>query len=429
MYTRLLNIWEHFRASFWFVPSIMMFFAATSAMLLVRIDANLGKNLIETYPIMELSPPSARSILSSIVGAMVTSTGVVFSMTIVALTLASSQFGSRLVRTYRNRKSTHFTLGIFVSTSLFCILVLASIREVDGYRFVPTIAVATGIVLTVVCLATLIYYIHDISKAIEAPNVILSSAKDLDKAIDRMFPTRIGHSADNDERTLDGASEAHASDGALSNKPLLKVAGDRCGYIQGIENDSIMELAVEWELVIRLLVQPGDFVYDQCPLAEIRVVKTSNPDLARVDNDQFEQIANRLRSTLIIGADRTPTQDIRYAFNELVEVAVRALSPGINDPFTAITCVDRIQAALLTLRKRQVPSAFRLDESNQLRVIAEPVPFKECFEGSLRVIEHYADDSPLVKRRVRNAIREVEQSSFYRPGLFLSASLCLMCLI
>jgi uncharacterized membrane protein len=166
--------------------------ATVSAYLLVTLDSTTDNAIVDAFPILEMSPPAARSILSSIVGAMISATGVVFSMTIVALTLASSQFGSRLIRTYRGRKSTHFTLGIFVSTSLYCILVLACIREVEGFSFVPTLSVGVGILLTVVCLATLIYYIHDLSYAIQASSVIDKSADDLNASIKRLFPTKIG---------------------------------------------------------------------------------------------------------------------------------------------------------------------------------------------------------------------------------------------
>lgn len=144
MYTRFMNLWVDFRSSFWFVPSLLMVISAASAFFLVWFDVTYGTAVTEAYPVFEMSPPAARSILAAIVGAMVTSTGVVFSITIVALSLASSQFGSRLIRTYRNRKTTHFTLGIFVATSLYCILVMTTIREVNDFAFVPTTAVRYG---------------------------------------------------------------------------------------------------------------------------------------------------------------------------------------------------------------------------------------------------------------------------------------------
>ena len=255
MYSRLINLWDDARSSFWFVPGLMMLAATVAAFGIVQFDATVGQTLLEEYTVLNLSPPSARSILSAIVGAIVTSTGVVFSMTIVALSLASSNFGSRLIRTYRNRRSTHFTLGIFVGTSLFCILVLACIRETENYSFVPVTAVGVGILLTIICLTTLVFYIHDISNAIQAPNVIQSSALDLDRAIERLFPSQIG------EPDADAASNSSPQSIDL-NKSVISIDSDRVGYVQKIENETIMDLAIEHEIVIKLEVQPGDFVYE-----------------------------------------------------------------------------------------------------------------------------------------------------------------------
>ena len=406
MYTRLLNYWENFRSSFWFVPALLMLAATVGAWLMVSLDSKIDDEIVNAFPIFKMSPPAARSILSSIVGAMISATGVVFSMTIVALSLASSQFGSRLIRTYRGRRSTHFTLGIFVSTSLYCILVLSCIREVNNYVFVPTLSVGLGIVLTVVCLSTLIYYIHDMSYAIQASSVIDKSAEDLDAAMKRLFPVKIGQSLDHTE------VENHDSNPSLEKNfeealgdPIWTAECDRVGYVQAIENESVMSTASHHKLVVRLLLNPGDFIYPGCLLAEIHQAA----DLESLEDLDREAVNHKLADSLIVGGNRTPTQDIRYAFNELVEVAVRALSPGINDPFTAINCVDRILAALHELKSCDPPSAYRVDEDQVLRVIAEPIPFETCLQNSLGVIEHYARDSPMVKKRVEDALSAVAQ--------------------
>ena len=400
MYTRLLNVWENFRSSFWFVPAILMTVATLGAFAMVSLDSKVDDAIVEAFPLFEMSPPAARSILSSIVGAMISATGVVFSMTIVALSLASSQFGSRLIRTYRGRKTTHFTLGIFVSTSLYCILVLACIREVNDFSFVPTLSVGVGILLTVICLATLIYYIHDMSYAIQASSVIDRSASDLNASIKRMFPTRIGEEAKTStaEETPEDV-ELRTSEPSLDDK-LCTSECDQVGYVQAIKDETVMGLAVEYDIVIRLLVRPGDFVFDELKLAEV---------FAGSKNIQFDEevktkVCKELCACLIIENNRTPTQDVRYAFNELVEVAVRALSPGINDPFTAINCVDQMHAALHNMKKYNSPSSHRADREGCLRVIAEPVPFEYCLENSLGVIAHYAKDSPMVKARVELAL-------------------------
>ena len=375
-----------------------MFAAVISAIALVQFDATVGRSLLDPYPMLNLSPPAARSILSSIVGAIVTSTGVVFSMTIVALSLASSQFGSRLIRTYRNRRSTHFTLGIFVATSLFCILVLASIRETESHQFVPTTAVGVGVLLTIVCLSTLIFYIHDMSNAIQAPNVIQSSANDLDKAVVRLFPTRIG------EASEDSSENSNREPDKLG-EPILVIDSDDVGYVQAIKNESVMDLAEKHEVVIQILIRPGDFIYESCQIAAVFATENTTSDL---DDDAIENLEQKVRNCLIVGVNRTPTQDVRYAFNELVEIAVRALSPGINDPYTAMACIDRIQAALMQLKQRKTPSSHRTDaDSNVLRVIACPVTLGDCVEESLGMIEGYVDGNPKVKARLQRAYSSI----------------------
>ena len=399
MNTRLLNYLENFRSSFWFVPSILMFSAVAGAFLMVNLDAQVELTILEAFPFLELSPSAARSILSSIVGAMISSTGVVFSMTIVALSLASSQFGSRLIRTYRSRRSTHFTLGIFVSTSLYCILVLASIRDTD-LVFVPLLSVGLGILLTLVCLSTLIYYIHDMSYAIQASSVISKSASDLHNATQRLFPTKIGEAkveASDGQPAVDESDLQQTAEGL--GEPLWTVLCEKqVGYVQAIENESVLKLARKHDLVIRLLLRPGDFVYHGREIANVYVCSA-----AKTSIEDDEKVQGEVRACLIVGTNRTPTEDIQYAFNEIVEIAVRALSPGINDPFTAINCVDRIMAALCELKEYEAPSQYRADEEGALRVIADCVPFETCYENSLGVIEHYASNDPMVLKRIQEA--------------------------
>lgn len=374
------------------------------AFILIGLDTTYGHHITEAFPMFRMSPSAARSVLSAIVGAMVTSTGVVFSITIVALSLASSQYGSRLIRTYRGRRTTHFTLGIFVSTSLYCILVLASIREIGEFSFVPTVSVTVGILLTIVCLATLVYYIHDMSRAIQAPVVIQSSADDLDAAVSRLFPERFGAEAKEDAAHQELDDSACKAIEEAFTEPLLSVKCDCVGYLQAVENETLMGLAEEKDIVIRLQLQPGDFLHMRTILADVFSEKENT-----LDEGDRKSIADRIQGSLIVGSERTHMQDIRYAFNELVDIAVRALSPGINDPFTAVNCVDRLHAALVALSEREPPRRYRLNDNGQLRVIADPISFEECVKGSLIVIQNYATGSPMVMSRIESALLSLEE--------------------
>ncbi|MEM9941823.1 MAG: DUF2254 domain-containing protein [Planctomycetota bacterium] len=402
MYTRILNIWSNFRVSFWFIPTLLLIGSILAAGGMIFVDHSIGTYLVDLYPPLKMSPDSARSILSSIVAAMVSTTGVVFSITIVALSLSSSHFGSRLIRTYRKRHTTHFTLGIFVSTSLFCIIVLASIRDQESVKFVPTASVLIGIILSTLCLTTLVYYIHDMSRAIEAPNVIQSSANDLTDAVKRLFPETLG------KDPSDSASEPPK----LPSSADFDVLSDQTGYLQAVENETVMAIAKDNDVTIKLMIRPGDFVFEKVVIAQVLGAQ-SNPAQSKTKNDDDlkQKISKAISKSMIVGPERTHIQDIRHAFNEVVDIAVRALSPGINDPFTAINCVDRILAGLALLQDRTIPQANRFDEEGNLRVIATPIGLEECIQGSLGMIYNYAADSPTVMRRVEEATEILESRS------------------
>lgn len=405
MYTRILNTWSQFRESFWFLPSLLIIAAIITAFLMIGFDKSYGSEVVKRLPFLEMSPPAARSILSSIVAAMVSTTGVVFSITIVALSLSSSHFGSRLIRTFRNRLSTHFALGIFVSTSLFCIIVLASIRELDALQFVPTTSVALGIVLSVVCLMTLVYYIHDTSRAIEAPNVIQRSADDLHEAIQRLFPESIG-----DGNTESEEFDTHEQDLQLGQSAHVLLA-DGVGYLQAVGNESIMSLAENYNLLVKLEVRPGDFVYEGIPIAKLFASGESEAVSVSSDGslDFDPDVLAKIRSCFIVGPERTHIQDVRHAFNEVVDIAVRALSPGTNDPFTAINCVDRIHAALMLFISRKMPGVCRYDSNGDLRLVAKRVELEECIQGSLGIIHNYAVENPNVLDRVETAMASLDE--------------------
>lgn len=369
---------------------------------MISVDKAYASEIVETIPFLEMSPPAARSILSSIVSAMVSTTGVVFSITIVALSLSSTHFGSRLIRTYRKRRTTHFTLGILVSTSLFCILVLSSIREVDGTHFVPVTSVGMGILMSAICLATLVYYIHDMSRAIEAPNVIQSSADDLHQAIERMFPESVGKSAN--------SPQAEPSNINIDTTDDFKVMSDQIGYVQVIEHETLMSMAERYDLVVRLEIRPGDFVHQEQSLATICENGGKSERGGQATKGQAgkcDEITESIKRSIVVGPERTHVQDVRYAFNEIAEIAIRALSPGVNDPFTAINCIDQIHAALLLLRKRKIPDKYRVDRQETLRLIAESATLDECLTCSLLVIQPYAANDPVVKNRIETVLEEL----------------------
>lgn len=376
MKARILNLWDGFRSSFWFVPTLMTLGGFFTSLGMLELDYEISDSLFEHYGWLKMTPPAARSTLSSIASAMVTSAGVVFSITMVSLSITASQFGSRLIRTFRNNVVTHVTLGAFVATSLYCLLVLAAVRDFDGSGYVPHLSVYLGIVLAVFCLCTLIYFIDDMAISIQAQSVVRASAADLDAAIDRIFPERLGESPSDPAKQADIIRQLDQ----LGNDGRV-IQSTREGYLQAIDSEGLMSVAKDNDLTLELLCQPGDFIMRDLPLVKI---------WQQNDNEVGEEVIEIITSSVITGSTRTPRQDVVYSINELVEVAVRALSPGINDPFTAMTCIDRLGAALGRLAGRTIPSPYRHDGKGHLRIIARPVEYKTAVDAAFDQIRHYA---------------------------------------
>lgn len=394
MKTRLLTIWDFLRSTYWFIPGAISLFAIVLAIVLPIVDATYNEAIVDKFPWIAVSDSAAQEILNSIAGAMVTIAGVVFSITIVTLSIASSQLGPRLLRTYMNSGTMHVALGVFVGTGLYCLLVLSAIRGEDntnGYQFVPHFSLLVGVLFAVIGLGTLIVFIHRVAVLIQAPNVIQSVGHDLDKAVDRLYPEELGRSP-KDPVTKKEVKEKISELGSRSSRvPALFE-----GYIQSLDLDALMEFACERNVVLYLKHRPGVFVTRESVLAEYWPAGESTDETFKRINEAFT-----------VGNRPTPLQDVESAANELVEVAVRSLSTGINDPFTAINCIDRLGASLCRLAQREIPSPYRHDQEGNLRVIAYGPTFAHVLESSFRMIWEYGQTAPSIMIRMLEALATI----------------------
>ncbi len=378
----MANRWDRLRTGFWFVPGLLALAAVGLGLGMPSVDAALGQWVAETQPWLATTPASAGRTLSAFGGAIVGATGVVFSTTMVVLSLASQQFGPRLLRTFLTDRTTQVTLGAFVGTSLYCLLVLRVIREVEGNPVAPDLSVQLGVLLSVLTIGQLVYFIHHLATRIQAPQVVRAVARDLDAAIDRLFPDRIGS----------GPAGPVGQPSLPPGEPQV-VRCPEDGYLQAIDSDGLMRLAREQDSVIEVNVRPGDFVSRGEPVARVR----------RADGRPTgDEASGRLEGSFLLGPSRTPRQDPECAIAELVEVAVRALSPGINDPFTAMSCVDYLGAALGRLAGREMPSRYRFDDEGKLRIVADPYSFESALNAAFDQIRQDA------RRRVDVTIRGLE---------------------
>ncbi|PZR74686.1 MAG: DUF2254 domain-containing protein [Chthoniobacterales bacterium] len=391
MKTFLSAMLERLRTSYWFIPSLLALGATALSFATVHADTLINAKWVRTTGwIWAGGPEGARNVLATIAGSTITVAGVVFSVTIVSLTLASSQFGPRLLRTFLNDRWTQIVLGVFVSTFLYCLLVLRTIRGTDAATFVPFLSVTVGLLFAVTSVAFLIFFVHHVSNAILADNLIARVATELRRGIDRLYPDEVGIGensvAGGNEHDLPPHFEEEAQ--AISSKVS--------GYIQAIAIENLLAFATEENIVLRLSQRPGDFVAEGATLALLWPGEKSNDGM----------IAG-VRRAFYFGNERTPTQDLEYSIDQLVEVAVRALSPGINDPFTAMTCIDWLGSALIRVAGRELPSGWRYDDERRLRIIAKTSDFAGMAAAAFNQIRQYGSKSVAVMLRLLETLAKV----------------------
>jgi uncharacterized membrane protein len=344
---RLRAAWEDLRATYWAVPSAMAFAAVVLSIGVIQLDRAVTATVLDRLSwVYTGGPEGARAVLSTIAGSMITVAGVTFSITIVALPLASQQFGPRLLRNFLRDLGNQIVLGTFVSTFLYCLLVLRTIRGTDDSEFVPHLAVTLGVVLAMASLGVLIFFIHHVATSIQASRIIAKVAGDLERAAKHLFPERVGHA---DRETAEQLAAASVRTSETGESRIVRAHGP--GYVQAIDGERLISVAAEQDAILRLHVRPGAFVRHGTALMTVTAAGSFAADWTD----------GTLRSAVIVGDERTGTQDVEFYINQLVELAVRALSPGINDPATARSCIDRLEEALCDLAGRRFPSAARYD--------------------------------------------------------------------
>ncbi len=391
MKLRLIRIWDQLRTNYWFMPAVLSLAATALAFVSIEADRAVKGTQVERWWAYQGGADGARSVLSTIAGSMITVAGLVFSITIVALTLASSQFGPRLLRNFMRDTTNQVVLGTFVATFLYCLLVLRTVRGGESNSFVPHISVAIGVLLAVASLIVLIYFIHHIAVSIQANRVVTSVSSDLLASIDSMFPER-----SEDE----GRKKNAAITEELSSKRFIEQGGsvvaNRTGYLQILDYDSLVALACEHDIILEIYYRPGHFIVQGSLAARCLPAKALTEELVKSINNRF-----------LMGNERTPTQDPEFAVRQLVEVALRALSPGINDPFTAMNCIDWLSAALSRLSQREMPTMFYYDKNEQLRVIATPITFQGLVEAAFNQIRQIGRSNEAVTIRMMEALAVV----------------------
>jgi len=386
---KLGKLWDSLHSSYWFLPAVMAIIATALAFTMLTLDRS-GKADINYWWSYTGGADGARSLLGTVAGSMVTVAATAFSITIVALQLAASNFGPRLLHNFMQDTGNQVVLGTFISTFIYCLLVLRTIHdEGDGYsQFVPQLSITCGTFLAIISIAVLIYFIDHASTIIQVSHIIENVCDDLDKVIDRLFPKKIGRSIP------EGQGVGEIPDNFDSLASPIRVINN--GYIQAIDDEELMNIARKYNLLLRVESRPGKFVVKNSKLVMVFPGELVNQKLTKQINDVF-----------ILGKERSEQQDIEFPIDQLVEIALRALSPGINDPFTAIRCVDRLGAGLSRLAQKDFPSPYRYDKDNKLRAIAFGVTFEGLVDSAFNPIRQYARSDASVTIRLLEAIANI----------------------
>jgi len=392
--TKIFNFFEKLRSSYWFIPSVLAILAAILAMGLVYLDLyNEEHRLIDLSWIDLTGAAGARAILSTVASSMITVTGIVFSITIVTFSLASQQFGPRLLQNFMRDRGNQFVLGTVTSTYLYCLLVLRTVSDNPNGYFVPHLSILAAMVLAVLCVGVLIYFIHHIAESIQVTNVIAAVSRELAADIEQLFPKKVGEATDLPEARF--ALEEMLPPGFEDQvRPVPALSS---GYLQAVDLAGLLELAEEKDLIFRIGHRVGHFIVSGSPLVEVWSGEKACPEgLAKLVNSHF-----------ITGHKRSQEQDPVFLINELVEIAARALSPGVNDPFTAISCINHLGIALSDLAQRVFPPILKRGRNNGIRLIAYPITFGQLVDAAFNQIRQYGRHHTAVTIRLLENIRVI----------------------
>jgi len=379
MSARLRIEWDELADSLWLVPAVSTVVSAILAFALVALDQRitLDDRASSSPWLFGGGAEGARGVLTAIAGTMIGVAGTVFSITIVALQLASSQFTPRVLRHFTGDRGNQVVFGVFIGTFIYALLVLRAVRsqEDDFDRFVPGVSVVGAIVLAIISVGFLIYYIDHIAHSIRVSTVVGRVVRDGEALIDRRFPSRIGEP----EPGTDSGPAA-----PIPSSTVVSAAS--AGYLQMIVPDALFAIRSDGgEVTIRIEPVVGDFVFQGEALATVWPAPAGDDDLVEA-----------VRRGCVLGSERTLQEDVELPVRQLADIAVKALSPGINDPTTATLCVDRLAQLLLRVARQGAPSVAYRREDSVVRLIVGAPSFARLAGTAFDQIRHFGAGDPTV---------------------------------
>jgi uncharacterized membrane protein len=390
--------WEALRTTFWMVPTILILVAVVLFVVTFEIDwAAYHGHITLPFWMETESADAGREVLIAIAAAVITVVGVVFSITILALTLASQQFGPRMMRNFVRDVGNQVTLGVFVATFVYSTLALGSIAISSRHGvFIPHLSITVAEALLLVDVAVLVYFIHHIAQSIQLPEVIAGIARDLTREIDTEFPEQGPHS---NETASAGYGKSPAELVQLLEARGGVVPAVTSGYLQFVGYAQLVEIAAKTDSVIRLSHRPGHFVAAGRPLATVW------------PRGAAQQVAEALAKAHVTGPHRTLMQDPVFAIDQLVEIAIRALSPAVNDTFTALTCIDWLSSGLRRVSGRTLGDGVYRDRSGRVRLIEPGPSYARMANRAFDKIRQAARGMPVVMIHMMDALSSIMEET------------------
>ncbi|MBC8049782.1 MAG: DUF2254 domain-containing protein [Chitinophagales bacterium] len=386
--------------SFWFIPAALGLAGFGLAVVMVFLDRTFIFR--DDFIFYGVSAITARSVLETIASAAVTIISLTYSMTLVVFTLAAGNIAPRLLRNFREDKVSQAGIGIFCGTFLYALSVLYIISADE----VPRLSTLIALLLAALCVYTLIYYVHNVSQQVLVDTEIARSVRKADAVLCSILENEDdrGHSA--------------LPQSAAKSRPEILHAKES-GYVALIEVGAIVKLAAKHDLYVEMLVKPGDFVVEHMTIANFWSVGKVF-DAPRVSEEL-------LKCGVVLEDSRTPGKDIGFSMHLVIEIAMRALSPGINDSYTAASCVDNLSTILCKIVSNEEPSNLHYDEGRLPRLKYATYLVANIFEAVFTPIRINARGNILVTLRMLVALRRGAEQTLpkYADVIRLHTSLLL----
>lgn len=383
---------EYLQGAYWVLPTLGIVVGIGGLVALSAVPVR-PHSLINDF-LFQGTVSEARQVLSNVSATMITVTGIVFSLTVVSLQIASSQYSLRLLRTFLRDVPNQMVLAVFVCTFTYSTAGLHEVEQhPDGSQFLPKAAVTGALVLAFASTIALVYFLNRLVHSIQIDAIMEKVELSTLALVDELFPEPCVPDAE-------PAARLEPPGGAV---PLL---APRSGYLQTVDVDKVAKIAAATGHSVELVTLVGDYV-----TAGALLGWCWRRDASEACRDAVEPaVLDRCLRHVHIGFERTLQQDIRFGLRQLVDIALRALSPGVNDPYTAIQVVHHVSAVEAVLASRQLPDAVYSDSSGELLVSLPYPDFGTYLTAGCTQIRHYGSRDPLVLAALLYLLSAVAQN-------------------